>query len=94
MLVQGLIFPSKFLVVSSVLLVPESDGTLWSWIDFKRLNAVIKPDHYPIPLMPKIIKMILGANIFSKLDLKDAFNQVPLKKEHQSFTAFEFPNGI
>ena len=44
--------------------------------------------------MPEIIKMILGANIFSKLDLKDAFNQVPVKREHQSFTAFKFPKGI
>ena len=94
MLAQGLIVPSKSSVVSPVLLVPKSDGKLQPCVDFKRLKAVTKLDHYPMPLMPDIIKMISGAKIFSKLDLKDAFNQVPVKKEHQRFTAFKFPKGI
>ena len=38
--------------------------------------------------------MISGTKIFYKLDLKDAFNQVLVNKEHQRFTAFKCPNGI
>ena len=94
MLARGLIVPSKSSVVSPVLLVPKSDGTQRPCVAFKRLSAITEPDHYPMPLMPDIIKMISGAKIFSKLDLKDAFNQVPVKKEHQRFTAFKCPKGI
>lgn len=94
MLARGLIVPFKTLVVSPVLLVPKSDGTLQPCVYFKRLNAVTKPENYSIPLMPIIIKIISGTKIFSKLDLKDAFNQVPVKKEHQRFTAFKCPKGI
>ena len=93
MLSRGLIVPSTSLVVSPVLLVPKADGTLRPCVDFKRLNAVTEPDHYPMPLMPDIVQMITGSVIFSKLDLKDAFNQIPVKKEHQKFTAFKCPQG-
>ena len=94
MLSRGLIVPSTSSVVSPVLLVPKADGTLRPCVDFKRLNAVTEPDHYPMPLMPDIVQMITGSVIFSKLDLKDAFNQIPVKKEHQKFTAFKCPRGV
>ena len=47
-----------------------------------------------MPLMPDIVNMIAGSYIFSKLDLKDAFNQIPVKKEHQKFTAFKCTKGV
>ena len=94
MLQKGLIVPSKSPVVSPVLLVPKSDGTLRPCVDFKRLNQVTEPDHYPMPLMPDIVNMIAGSSVFSKLDLKDAFNQILVKKEHQKFTAFKCTKGV
>ena len=94
MLKRGLIVPSNSPVVSPVLLVPKADGTLRPCVDFKKLNAVTEPDHYPMHLMPDIVQMISGSTIFSKLDLTDAFNQIPVKKEHQKFTAFKCPKGI
>ena len=80
MLSRGLIVPSTSLVVSPVLLVPKANGTLRPCVDFKRLNAVTESDHYPMPLMPDIVQMITESVIFSKLDLKDAFNQIPVKE--------------
>ena len=74
--------------------MPKADGTLRPCVDFKKLNAVTEPNHYPMPLMPDIVQIISGATIFSKLDLKDAFNQILVKKEHQKFTAFKCPKGI
>ena len=94
MLKRGLIVPSNSRVVSPVLLVPKADGTLQPCVDFKKLNAVTEPNHYPMPLMPDIVQMISGSTIFSKLDLTDALNKILVKKEHQKFTAFKCPKGI
>ena len=91
MLKRGLIVPSKSPVVSPVLLVPKADGSLCPCVDFKRLNSIKEPNHYTMPLMLKVMQMISVATIFSKLDLKEAFNHIPLKREHQKFTAFEYP---
>ena len=94
MLKRGLIVPSKSPVVSPVLLVPKADGSVCPCVDFKKLNSITETNHHPMLLMPKIVQMISGATIFSKLDLKDAFNQILVKREHQKFTTFKCPKGV
>lgn len=76
MLDRGFIFPSQLHVVSPVLLVLKADCTLRLCVDYKGLNSVTEKDCYPMPLMLDIANMIAGAQVFSKLDLKDAFNQI------------------
>ena len=73
---------------SPVVCVPKADGSLRFCTDFRRLNALTKADVFPIPRQDDVTDRMLGCKWFSKLDLKDAFHQVPVKKEDQSKTAF------
>lgn len=94
MLAQGLIVLSRSHVVSPVLLVPKADSSLCPCVDYKRLNSVTEKDHYTMPLIPEIVNMIAGSKILSNLDLKDAFNQIPVLPEHRNFTAFKCHKGV
>lgn len=94
MLEKGQIVPSRSPTAAPVILVPKFDGGFRPCIDFTRINEVTQPDPYPLPLMAEIDAMITGCKFFTKLDLKDAFNQIPVKKEHQQFTAFKCHVGV
>ncbi len=73
---------------SPVVCVPKSDGTLRFCTDFRRLNALTEADVFPIPRQDDVTDRMLGCKWFSKLDLKDAFHQVPVKEDDQPKTAF------
>lgn len=94
MLRQGLIVPLRSRVVSTVLVVPKANIFLRPCVDFKKLNAVTEKYYYPMLLIPEIINMITGAKVFSKFDLKDAFNQIPVLPEHLKYTAFKCHKGV
>ena len=46
-------------------------------------------DVYPIPRIHDLVHEIAKYKVFSQLDLKNAYYQVPLKEEEKLFTAFE-----
>ena len=49
MLYTGLIEPSHIAWSSPCLLVPKPDGSVTFCIDFRKVNALIKPDSFPLP---------------------------------------------
>ena len=46
-------------------------------------------DVYPLPLIEPLIERVSQNQIFSSLDLRSAFHQIPLKPSEQQLTAFE-----
>ena len=52
------------------------------------MNALTEADVFPIPRQDDVTDRMLGCKFFSKLDLKDAFHQVPVKVDDQPKTAF------
>lgn len=62
-------------------------------MDYRLLNKKMLRVRYPLPLIEDQIDTLEGANIFSKLDLKNRFFHVPLEKESRKFTSFIIPNG-
>ena len=43
-------------------LVPKEDDTFRSVIDFKRVNGLILPDHYPLPVLTDFLQPIGKGN--------------------------------
>ena len=84
----GHITRSKSSIVSPVLMVPKGDSYRVC-VDFRKLNAITRPDSYPLPLLPDIDSMIADSKVFSKIDLSDAFNQIPVLKDYQKYTPFQ-----
>ena len=71
----------------------KKDGTLRFCIDFRKLNNVTVKDAHPLPRIDDTLEASKGAKIFSTLDLKLGYCQVPIKEEHKNKTAFRTSSG-
>jgi hypothetical protein len=49
-------------------------------VDYRSLNKVIIKNQYPILLVSKILDRLLKAKVFSKLNLRDAYHRLRIKK--------------
>ena len=66
---KGFIIPSSSLYTSPILIAKKLGGGLHFYIDFRRLNTIIKKDYYPLPLINKVIQQISKAKIYTKLNI-------------------------
>jgi hypothetical protein len=48
--------------------------------DYRALNNATTPDRYPVPHIIDTTASLAGKNIFSKIDLVKAYNQIPVAK--------------
>jgi hypothetical protein len=62
-------------------------------VDYRGLNRVTIRDRYPLPLMDELRDTVRGAKIFSKIDLKSAYNLLKIKKGDECKTAFRTQYG-
>ncbi|KAG8174283.1 hypothetical protein JTE90_020770 [Oedothorax gibbosus] len=63
--------------------------------DFKlTANIAIDPDQYPLPKADDIVASLAGGIQFSKLDLKDAYNQLELDEASRKFTVINTHLGL
>jgi transcriptional regulator with XRE-family HTH domain len=70
------------------LYVPKKDGTWRLCVDFRKLNAVIKPMVYPLPRIEDIFDTLEGSIFFSAIDLAKGFWQIALDDESKAKAAF------
>ena len=69
-------------------LVEGDPGTLRFCIDFQRLNNQTEKDSFPMPKMVDMMETMVGARIFSTMNLKSGFWQVKMAEESRPYTAF------
>ena len=94
-------------MVEENILAPVSEATDWVssmvtvvkpnklriCIDPKDLNRAIKRRHYPLPTVEEIANSLSKAKVFSVLDAKSGFWQVPLDDSSSRLTTFNTPFG-
>lgn len=88
MLDNGVITPSTSSWSSPVLLTPKKNGTYRFCVDYRRLNAVTSPDPFPMPVIEDLLNTLSGQQIYSTLDLKNGYWQIPLAENDREKTAF------
>ena len=79
---------------SPIFCVKKKDGVgLRVVLDFRRVNARTLPSHYCIRTVQDCIAELgnSGAKVFSGIDLKAAFWQLPLREQDRDKTAFTVP---
>ena len=76
-------------------LVKKKNESFRFCLDFRKLNEVTKPISFPIPTMNDIIDGLSAAKptIFSSLDLKSGYHQIPLDEESRDKTSFTTHEG-
>jgi len=70
------------------MLVKKKDGTLRLCVDYQALNYVTKKDRYPLPLIGEALDRLQTAKYYTKLDIKDAYHNVRIKKGDKWETTF------
>uniref|UniRef100_A0A8C1GDW5 ribonuclease H n=1 Tax=Cyprinus carpio TaxID=7962 RepID=A0A8C1GDW5_CYPCA len=88
---QGYIRPSTSPAAASFFFVPKKDGGLRPCIDYRALNKITVKFSYPLPLVPSALEQLREATIFTKLDLRSAYNLIRIREGDEWKTAFITP---
>jgi len=94
MVKQGWIRHSQSRFASATFLVPKADGGWRMVVDYRGLNNATIKDSYPLPHADDLFHRMRNAKVFSKIDLKSGFYQIPLAKEDWYKTAFRTSRGL
>ncbi|CAM4637378.1 unnamed protein product [Lepidochelys olivacea] len=84
---MGEICPSNSAWASPVVLVPKPDGEIHFCMDYHKLNAVSRPDNYPVPRTDELLEKLGRAQFISTLDSK-GYWQVPLDESAKERSGF------
>jgi len=76
-----------------VLLVKKKDGSMRLCIDYRQLNKVTIKNRYPLPRIDDLMDQLVGARVFSKIDLRSGYHQIKVKDEDMQKTAFSTRYG-
>ncbi|KAL5537987.1 hypothetical protein UlMin_045695 [Ulmus minor] len=75
-------------------LVPTRVQTGWRvCIDYRKLNAVTRKDHFPLPFIDQMLERLAGHAYYCFLDGYSGYNQIPIAPEDQEKTTFTCPFG-
>jgi len=92
-LAKGWIRASTSPAGAPILFVPKKDGNLRLCVDYRGLNRVTKKNRYPLPLISETLDRLVGAKVFTKLDLKDAYHRLRIRRGDEWKTAFRTRYG-
>ena len=90
---RGIIRPSKSPAGAPIIFVPKKDGTLRLCVDYRGLNAVTKKNRHPLPLISETLDRLSGAQVYTKLDLRDAYHRIRIRQGDEWKTAFRTRYG-
>ena len=95
MLKNDIIEPSKSFWAAPVVLCLKKNGTYRFAVDYRDLNAVTEPMNFPLPRLEDAMDSVGENNskIFTVLDLKSGFHQIPLDEETKHKTTFVTHSG-
>jgi hypothetical protein len=85
-LVQGFVVPKKS---------PVPGVTAWRGVvDLRSTNSQTRRTNYPLPRIDDLLIKQGGCTLFSIIDLKQAFHQMPLDPESRPCTCTNTPLGV
>lgn len=87
-LAKGFIRHSTSPAGAGIFFVAKKDKSLRPCIDYRELNKITVKNRYPLPLIPELFQKLRTAVIFTKLDLRGAYNLIRIRAGHEWKTAF------
>ena len=75
--------------------IPKSDGTTRSCGDYAvTVNPQLYVPHYPIPLPEEVFHKLRGGQLFTKLDLKNAYQQLLIDEDSLPYVTINTHRGL
>jgi len=74
LLEKQFIRPTISLWGAPVLLVKKKDGSMRLCVDYRQLNKVTIKNRYPLLRIDDLIDQLVGAEVFSKIDLRSGYH--------------------
>ena len=91
---SGMISKSQSPMAAPLFFVGKKDGGQRMCIDYQKLNDITVRDAYPLPNMEALLEDARGSSVFSKFDLRSAYNMIPIEPEDRWKTGFVTPWGL
>jgi hypothetical protein len=85
---KGFIRPSTSPWGCPALFVKKKDESLRLCVDYHPLNAVTIKNKYPLPRIDVLFDQLVGAKVFSKIDLRSGYHQIKIRASDIPKTAF------
>ena len=90
---KGFNQPSTSPAGAPILFVKKKNGSLRLCVDYRALNNITIKNRYPLPLIAEALDRLRSATIFTKLDLRGAYNLVRVKEGDEWKTALRTRYG-
>jgi hypothetical protein len=91
---KGYIRPLKSQYVSSFFFIKKKDGKLRPVQDYRKVNAWMICNQYPLPLIGDLICDLGGAVVFTKFDICQGYNNIRIKEGDEHKAAFKTRRGL
>ena len=91
----GFIYPVEAVTwLSPIVIVPKKNGKLRICVDYRKLNAAIETDPFPLPFQDTLLDAVAGHQMYSFLDGFSGYNQILMHPDDRDKTAFITERGV
>ena len=94
LLQENVIAPSDTAWTAGVVPVIKADKSIRVTCDWRALNSRTVADEYPMPNPADILSLAATGRWLSKIDIKQAFFQVPMARDSEKYTGFRTQSGL
>lgn len=94
MLKDRVIRPSFSDFATEPVLVRKKDGPWRVCMDYRKLNSQTVVDKYPLPRIADLLRSIKDATVFTAIDLRAGYWNIPMEERSKPYTAFRGVDGL
>ena len=85
---KGFITPNQASYTLPILFILKKNGSLYFYIDYYKLNALIKKDRYLLPLIKETLIRVVKYKYLIKIDIIIIFNSLHISPESEALITF------
>ena len=91
---RGFIILSKVTYTLPVLFMLKLNGGWRFYMNYRKLNCIIKKNKYPLLLINKTFYCITRVKVFTKLNIRYVFHRIRIHLDSEELTAFGTRYGV